>query len=204
MNKPILIILGLICMITIVIALLVSIWPEQENSFIELGLLGKDKTADSYFVDVHSRLSVGVVNNWFIYLHNHMEDSVVVSVRVKLLSSESQLPDDRSHQPSNVEAFAEFPFFLSIKDTVFFPFIWSINSVESQNSLAIIKGLFVNGQSVTVSISGVVDSSFIIVFELWVQDSNNGNFSFGWKSNEGLSSASIFMGFTLNNGTIEE
>ena len=47
-HKTVLVISGLLCLLIIVLAFAASVWPKQENTFIELGLLGKDKTADAY------------------------------------------------------------------------------------------------------------------------------------------------------------
>ena len=185
-HKTVLVISGLLCLLIIVLAFTASVWPKQENTFIELGLLGKDKTADAYFINAYSIVEIGDVNSWYIYVHNHMKDSQVVSIRAKLLNASSDLPDNRRHQPSAAGAFAEFPF------------SWSILNAESQNGSITIKRLLVNEQPVEVAVSNSANSSFNIVFELWVRDVNSGNYTFGFRSQENSSSVSIYMGFRLN------
>lgn len=197
-HKTVLVISGLLCLLIIVLAFTASVWPKQENTFIELGLLGKDKTADAYFINAYSIVEIGDVNSWYIYVHNHMKDSQVVSIRAKLLNASSDLPDNRRHQPSAAGAFAEFPLILTVNETVLVPFSWSILNAESQNGSITIKRLLVNEQPVEVAVSNSANSSFNIVFELWVRDVNSGNYTFGFRSQENSSSVSIYMGFRLN------
>ena len=196
-HKPALILAGLVCLLIVIVAVIASVWPTQEEWFFELGLLGKDKTADAYFTNVHSIVDVGEVNSWFIYVHNYIGAVEDVSVRVKLLNSTIELPDNREHQPSNAISFAEFPSSLSVNETVLIPFSWSILDTETQNGSTVIKRLMVNEQPVDVRVSESVISSFWVVFELWVQDRKSGEYEFGWESKEGFSSASIYMGFKL-------
>ena len=188
---------GLVCLLIIIVAVIASVWPTQEEWFFELGLLGKDKTADAYFTDDHSVVDVERVNSWFIYVHNHIGAVAVVDMRIKLLNSTMDLPNDREHQPSLAASFVEFPLSLSVNETVFVPFSWSITVAETQNGSTVIKRLLVNEQPVDVEVLDV-NSSFLVVFELWVQDSNSGKYMFGWESRGALYSASIYMGFKLN------
>jgi hypothetical protein len=105
---------GLVLLLIIVVAVIGSVWPTQEEWFIELGLFGRNKTADAYFANADSTVDVGALNSWFIYVHNHMGAVQDVSVRARLLNSTMELPDDREHQPSNAASFAEFPLSLSV------------------------------------------------------------------------------------------
>ena len=190
-------ILGVVIFLIVFIALISSIWPKQEELFFELGLLDKDKTANSYFFNDSSIIDPGTVNSWFIYVYNHMDTFEVISVRVKLLNSTMNLPVDQEYQSSQVDSFVEFPLSLSINETVLVPFSWSIIDIESQNDLIVIKRLMINNQRVDVEVSGPVTSIFRVVFELWVQDHTSGEYVFGWESTEGFSFASLYMGFEL-------
>ena len=120
-----------------------------------------------------------------------------VRVRVKLLNSTNDLPDDQKHEPSKANTVAEFPLSLSVNETVFVALSWSIMNAESRNGSTVIKSLMINEHAVEVTVSDLI-SSFRIIIELWVQDPNSKNFVFGWESKEGFSSASIYMGFKLN------
>jgi hypothetical protein len=189
---------GLVLLLITIVAVIGSVWPTQEERFIELGLLGKNKTASAYFANEDATVDVGSLNNWFIYVHNHLGTEQTVSLRAKLLNSTMELPDDQKHQPSSVTSFAEFPLSLSVNETVLVPFSWRIMDAEAQNGLAVIKRLMVNDQPFDVDTIASANSSFRIVIELWVQDADSGNYKFGWESKEGFSSASIYMGFNLN------
>jgi hypothetical protein len=196
MHKTAIIVAGLVLLLIVLVAVISSVWPTQEEQFIELGLLGKNKTADSYFVTENANIDVGALSSWFIYVHNHLGYTQTISVRVKLLNSAMELPDDQEHQPSNLTSFVEFPLSLSVNQSVLIPFSWSIMDAESQNGSAVIKQLLVNNQTVNVDVRS--SYSFAIDFELWVQNHGSGEYSFGWESEKGFSSASVNMWFNVN------
>lgn len=197
-HKVALTITGLVLLLIVIIAALSSIWPKQEEWFFELGLLGKNKTADEYFSDPHSIVKVGSTNNWFIYVHNHMAAAKAISIRIKLLNSTMQLPDDRNHQPSQAETITEFPFSLPDNETAIIPFSWSIADAQLQNGSAVITRILINEQPVKAQLSDSSKSSFEIVFELWVQDQPSGEYQFSWQSKKGLLSTSVYIGFVLD------
>ena len=189
---------GLVLILVFIVAVIGSIWPTQEEWFLELGLLGKEKTADLYFASANSVVSIDITNNWFIFVHNHMGQKQNILVKAKLLNSTMQLPNDLEHEPSTFSAFKTFPLSLSDKQTVLFPFSWNVQKIEVQNGLVIIKSLMINEEPVEVNVSTSVNSSFRMVFELWVQDQVTGQYHFGWQSKESFSSASLNIGFKLD------
>ena len=199
-HKTVLVIVGLICILILVVAIIGSIWPKQEEWFFELGLLGKNKTADAYFSNENSIAEVGALNTWFIYVYNHMGTAQNVSIKSKLLNSSMKLPDDQTHKPSNVTTLEDFPVSLSANETVLIPFFWNIVKAERQNNSTIIDGIMINNSLFEVQISDS-NSMFTLIFELWVQ-SSNGQYSFEWDSRNGVSSASIYMGFKMMNEPI--
>jgi hypothetical protein len=201
-HKPVLIAAGLVLLLIVIVAVISSVWPTQEKRFIELGLLGKNKTAEAYFANANSTVEVGALNSWFIYVHNHMGAVQYVSVRAKLLNSTMEPPNDQEHQPSNATSFAAFPLSLSANETVLVPLSWSIMEAEAQNGSTLIKRLMVNEQPVDVDVSASVNSSFRMVFELWVYDQSSHEYRFGWGSGEEFSSASIYMWFGLNSSAV--
>ena len=153
--------------------------------------------ADEYVADDNSLVDVGAVNSWFIYIHNHMGNEQNVSVRVKLLNFTMELPDNREHRPSNAVSLKEFPLSLLDNETALIPFSWSLLEVEPRNGLISIKRISVNEQSVDVNVSASTNSSFRIVFELWVQNSSSGEYLFSWDSRKGFASASTYIGFKI-------
>lgn len=172
-------------------------WPRYEEYFFELGLLGAEGRAEGYFPDDNSSIFVGTPMSWQIYVHNHMGREQDVSIRVKILNSTMQAPDDREHVPSPEPYFLEIPVSLSIDETVLVPFSWSVLDAEYVNG-TVVNGLIVNDEFVDVDVKSVPDSRFRIVFELWVYDESSGEFVFGWYSKDEFYSASIYMWFELN------
>ena len=197
MNKTVVIFAGLVLMLIVLVAVISSVWPTQEERFIELGLLGKDKTADAYFANENANINVGTLNNWFIYVHNHLGYAQNVIVKAKLLNSAMELPNDRIHEPSNLTSFVEFPLSLSVNQSVLIPFSWSILGAEIQNGSAVIKQILVNNQTVNTDLDSM-NYSFVIVFEIWVQNKVSEEYNFSWESGNDLSSASIYMWFNMS------
>jgi hypothetical protein len=184
-------------LLIVLVAVISSVWPTQEMRFIELGLLGKDKTADAYFANENSNIDVGTLSSWFIYVHNHLGYAQNVSVRVKLLNSTMEIPDDQENQPSNMTSFVAFPLSLSVNQSVLIPFAWSIMDAEVHNGSAVINQLLVNNQPINIDALISMNRSFVMVFELWVQEDGSEEYVFSWESEKGLSSASVNMWFNV-------
>ena len=197
-HKPAFIIAGLVILIIIVVALLSSYRPKQEKWFIELGLLDEDMMADAFFSNADSTVDLGELNSWFIYIHNHLASAQDVSVKVKLINSTMELPDDRKHQHSSATSFIEFPLKISINETAYIPFSWSVIQAETENDSVVINRLAINEQSLDVDVSASFTPSFRLVFELWVFDPSSGEYQFRWESKEGFFSASLYMAFRVN------
>jgi hypothetical protein len=196
-HKPVFIIGTLVLFLIIVLAVLSALWPKYEERFFELGLLGKDKKAEGYYPNDNSTLEVGSQILWYIYVHNHMGSVQNVSVRVKLLNSTMETPNDREHKPSPYAFFVEFPLSLSVDETLLVPFSWSILEAVSQNNSVIIKSLIVNNQTIEVNVTTFSDNSFRMVFELWVYDLSSNEYKFCWEYKNEFHSASLFIGFRV-------
>jgi len=195
--KPVLI-LGVFLGFLIVSVYVVSAyWPRYEEYFFELGLLGKEGKAESYFPDDDSIINIGTPMSWLIYVHNHMGSEQDVSIRVKILNSTMRAPDDLEHEPSPKLYFLEIPISLSVDETVLVPYSWSVLDAEYRKGI-VVKGLIVNGESVEVDVKSFSDGRFRIVFELWVYDQESGESIFGWYSKGEFYSASIYMWFEFN------
>ena len=192
---PALTLVGLVVLLIVMIAFISSIWPSQENYFIELGILGKNKTADAYFSNLDSIIEVGLQSEWYLYVHNHMDSVQNISLRIKILNSTMTLPNDNNNEYSPYESFAEFPLSLSVNETIFVPFIWGISDIVIQNDSVAIKQLIVNSQICEVDIMNFSDSYFQLVFELWVYEDSSQEYKFGWTLEENISSVSLYVGF---------
>ena len=195
MHKTVVTIAGLVLMLIVIVTVISSVWPPQEEQFIELGLLGKDKTADAYFANENASINVGTQNSWFIYLRNHLGYAQNVSVRAKLLNSTMGLPDDQKNQPSNLTSFVAFPLSLSVNQSRLVPFSWSILDAAVHNGSAVIDQLLVNNQPVNIDAFSM-NHSFVMVFELWVQDSTSKEYVFGWESERDYLRLQLICGLT--------
>ena len=185
----------LVSVLIVSVAVISALWPKYEERFFELGLLGKNKKAEEYYPDNNSTLEVDSNVLWYIYLHNHMGSPQDVSVRVKLLNSTMQAPDDREHEPSPFSYFIEFPVSLSIDETLLIPVSWIVVEAASQERNVTISCLRVNNQIISMSV--LSSDRFRMVFELWVYDQSSQQYEFGWDSGKGFYSASLYMWFNL-------
>lgn len=197
-NKPTFAVAGMILLLIICVTVISNFLPKYEEQFIELGVLGRNRTATGYYPNDNPSLSSGSQINWYIYLHNHMAGSQAVSVKVKLLNSTMQQPNDTAHTSSPFPSIAELPITLPVNGTQLVPFTWSISETDIQDNSIVIKSLTVNGQTVYINIPTTYDTSFCIVFELWVYDQSTQRYQFGWDAGKGISSASVSMWFNVN------
>ena len=196
-RNPIFVIVALVLLLIVAVAFISTIWPRSEERFFELGILGKDETADEYYPNRNSTIEVGSQVSWYIHILNHMGSAQNVSLRVKLLNSTMEPPNDQTHESSPFISFVELPLFLDINDVQLIPFSWSILDAVSQNGSIVIKRLMINNQIVEVDVSTDSNSLFCMVFELWVYDQTSQEFTFSWGSEEDFSSASLHMAFKV-------
>jgi Protein of unknown function (DUF1616) len=190
--------IGLVAAFLILAAGLIwAFWPAYEEQFIEFGLLGKNKMAEDYFTDVNSTITMGSQLDWYIYIHNHMGNSQTVIVRVKLLNSTMEIPNNQKHEPSPYPSLDELPLTLSNNETLLLPFSWAITGLERQDNSVLINQLAINSETFVAHVSTPSNSFFRIVFELWVYNSSTKEYEFGWTSGEEFSSASLYLGFRV-------
>lgn len=197
-QRTIITLTGLFALLIIIVAIISSYWPSQEEFFIELGLLGKNKTADAYFSNDESILEVGNESNWYVYIHNYLENPQNISIKVKLLNSTMQLPDDRQHNPSPATTLIELSKYLSVDEIAILPCFWSIKEIDIQDNSILIKTLIINEEIIDVRIENSINSDYILVFELWTYDSEKTDYIFSWVNNEQFFSNSLYMRFLLN------
>jgi hypothetical protein len=197
-QKQALVLVGLVLLLIVFVALISALWPRSEEKFVELGLLGKDQKAEGYFVNDNPTLEVGSQVDWYIYLHNHMGSEQYASVRIKLLNSTMEVPNDQEHNPSPYASITEFPVHFAVNDTELIPFSWGVSDAVYQNDSIIIEHLVVNGQTVDVNVSASGNPHFYLVFELWVYDHSSNEYKFGWESGKGFVSASVNMWFNVS------
>ena len=193
-----LLVLGGLLVVTIASVYVISLyWPRYEDYFFELGLLGKDRLAEDYFPNENSTVNIGTPVSWHLYVHNHMGQEQEIIVRVKLLNSTMEAPEDRGHEPSPQPYFLEIPISLSIDETEVVPFSWTINSATSLTVNVDIFSSPLADEVVEVNLESV-DDRFRIVFELWVYDDASDEYVFGWYSKGEFYSASIYVWFNYD------
>lgn len=196
-HKTLIMIGAIIAILVVAVSLISTFWPRYEMQFIELGLLGKDKLAKDYFLSDNSTVTLGTRVNWYIYLHNHIEGSQEVIIKVKLINSTMQVPNDEEHVPSPSASFTEMPLSLLDNETLIVPFSWSVTELSSQGDSIFLRQLSINNQSVNVDVSTLSKTFFQMVFELWVYNKSSQEYKFGWQSSQGYSSASLQIGFRV-------
>jgi len=195
--KPIVLIAAIALSLTVPIAVISAYWPRYEERFFELGLLGEEERTERYYPNNNSTLEIGSLALWNIYIHNHMGTPQNVSIRVKLLNSTMQTPDNREHVPSPFSHFVELPLSLGVDETKIVPFAWSIGEVDYGNDSVTIRRLVVNNQTFNVEVSALLDNRYRIIFELWVYDQSTHQYAFGWDSGKEFYSASLYMWFSV-------
>ena len=192
------VIITLVLIVSISLAIISTFWPKYEERFFEFGLLGADKRAETYYSNNNSTLNLGSPVNWYVYIHNHVGSLQDVIVRVKLLNSTMELPNNEENKPSPFVSFIDFPLSLSDDESKFVAFSWSVTQAVTQNDSIILKSLMVNNQTFAVNVSALPDSFFRMVFELWVYDKSSQEYLFGWESGEDFSSASLHLVFRVD------
>jgi len=201
--EPVLIVSVLILFLILTVAVVSAFWPKYEERFFELGLLGKDKKAEGYFTNNNTILETGSSVFWHIYIHNHMGSTQKVSIKVKLLNSTMQAPNDQEHESSPILCFIEFPVTLSVNETKLILFSWSILEADFHGSFIIVKRLIVNNQTIEVDPPTLSDDNrFRVVFELWVYDESIEQYRFEWDSGKGFYSVSLYIWFKLATPTM--
>lgn len=196
-NKSLFIFGSILLIFIFSVSIITVIWPRSSENFFELGLLGKDKKAEGYFDSNNSTITIDKPMIWNIYLSNNMGNDQGVIIKMKLLNSSAQMPNDRSHVPSPIRSYYEIPVVLSEDESRIIPFIWTVSKVQYQDGFEHIEGLTINDKTVNVDVMSS-DSSFRIVFELWVYNESTGEYVFSWNSGKELYSASVFMWFKMD------
>ena len=188
----------LILFLIVTVAAIITVWPRSEEKFFDLGILGSNKTADEYYPNRNSTIEIGSQVNWYIHILNHMGTVQNVSLRVKLLNSTMQPPNDQIHEPSVAASFIELRLSLDVDDVQLVPFSWSILDAASQNGSVVIKRMMINNQTVEVDVSTESNSFFRMVFEIWVYDQSTQEYKFEWDSGKKISSSSLYMWFNVS------
>ncbi|MFX0132470.1 MAG: hypothetical protein ACFFDN_02365 [Candidatus Hodarchaeota archaeon] len=90
-------------------------------------------------------------------------------------------PDSVSNNPSPAPVVYEVRRVLLNNETLFYPFSWSIEDVESVGNFLEIKLITVNGVPIRTQAIAEGGSNFRFILELWVYDEGFEDFRFGWR-----------------------
>lgn len=196
----IIVVCGILLTLIGTVTAFVIFWPRSDQSFFELGLLGKDGKAEQYYRDNDPNINISSKMNWYVFVHNYMHAPQDVDLKVKLLNSTMLPPNDNLHLPSPFPSILEMPVHLDTDESLTLPFSWSVNAFKastSRGNLIVINQLTINNMEKSVNVYSS-SSLFRMVFELWVYNQTSKGYDFGWRYNNNYGSASIYMWFNMN------
>lgn len=154
-----------------------------QEIFFGLAVLGEEGKAYDYYPDDDPNISAGESVNWKIYLDNHLEETKLVTLKVKILNSTMVPPDSSSCEPSTANVIYETQRIVALNESLIHPFQWSLLEVDENNESISIDGMSINGEPFK---AGIKDNRgyFRLVFELWIYDRSVEDDVFGWVSGE--------------------
>ena len=121
--------------------------------------------------------------NWYIKVHNGMSKAEYIAIKIKLLNSTQQAPDDASNSPSPEREIISLRQLVAANSTWLVPVNWTIAGTDIQDSYTSIKKVAVNNRTIDdLDIRSSDGRSFRVVIELWKYDSDTRNFTFAWST----------------------
>jgi hypothetical protein len=160
--------------------------PPPSERFYAMYILGSNGLAEHYYPNDNPNLTVGEPVNWMIGIYNHMGSLQYVVVRVKLLNSTLQSPNELSGTPSSVAPLLEFARVLVNNETWSIPFVWKLLGVSSSAGLVLITGISINQVAFTGDLVEAVSGiNYRLVFELWFYDMATNALVFSWHAQSG-------------------
>ncbi|EMR72943.1 Protein of unknown function (DUF1616) [Thaumarchaeota archaeon SCGC AB-539-E09] len=158
--------------------------PKSGEKFLALAVLGEGGMAENYYPNDDPELEVGEKVHWSIYMYNHMGSVQYVAVRCKLIDSTISSPNSTSCDPFPVSHIYEIRKIMNKNETWLYPLEWSLAKVTEYDGQTSIEGVNINGIHVDTDAASQSRYNFRMAMELWVYDSTEGRFEFGWKAGE--------------------
>jgi len=153
------------------------------QEFASLTTLGRNMHTDDYFLNKGNTIRPGDDMNWHILVHNGMDNSEYISVRVKLINATQQIPNDTTRQPSPEIEILELRNMLAKNSTWNVPLDWKIKQVDRESGYVVIKAVTMNGNDISnLQIKSLNGQNFKVVLELWRYDIKAKDFVFAWSS----------------------
>lgn len=177
---------GVIAIATVVLAFTyLTVTPGTTNAgFLELFVLGPDKTANAYFPDGDPNLMVDLPVRWFLYVANEHADRHDVLVKAYLGNATLGAPQPVTCIPSVLPSLFAVPASLDPGQVREVPLEWSVAAVDTQTGRVSITSLRVNADLVdTAAITAVDGVNFRLILELWTLNETTREYQFGWVQN---------------------
>jgi hypothetical protein len=159
--------------------------PGNSNAgFLELFVLGPNKTATVYFPDGNPNLEVDLPVRWFLSVANAHVDRREVLVKAYLGNASIGAPQPVACVPSLLPSLFDVPLSLDPNEIREVPLEWSIAAVDVQGGRVSITALQVNETLVDAGTTVAVDGiNFRLIFELWTLNATTREYQFGWVQN---------------------
>lgn len=169
-----------------------SVGSKPQEQYIMLSTVGSDMTTKSIYPTSGPLVSEGDILDWNVQLYNHMGESEYVEIRLKLLNSTQQGPDNVLHLPSPAADIYEERIALASNETAVIPIAIKITEAEvGTGGATAISALTVNGAEITgLNVANDKSNNFRFIIELWRHDVETESFVFTWPS--GLESESAW------------
>jgi len=151
----------------------------DHEEFFEMAILGKNKLAEDYFIGSEN-ITIGKPIEWYIYIFNHMGELKKIEIKVKIIKSYMMPPDSVNCEPDSEISILDIPLSIENNEFYFYNFTWLISEVFNTNDKEIM--IKINDVRIQEDISINDDSSFRILFELWVYNEKSKQYEFGWLS----------------------
>ncbi|HJS83356.1 MAG TPA: hypothetical protein VJ742_11030 [Nitrososphaera sp.] len=161
-----------------------SVGSKPQEQYIMLSTVGSDMTTKSIYPTSGPLVSEGDTLDWNVQLYNHMGESEYVEIRLKLLNSTQQGPDNVLHLPSPAAHIYEERIALASNETAVIPISIKIADAElARGDDTAIRSLTVNGAEITgLNVTNVKSNNFRFIIELWRHDVETESFVFTWPS----------------------
>jgi hypothetical protein len=152
--------------------------PENQEIFFVMAILGPYQTADQYYPMNDPNIGLNTPLSWHLYLHNRMNQTQSVRVKVKLLNSTLQSPNSSLGIPSPASTVIEITQLLTVNETRIYPFLWQITDIVYTEDSIILNELQINDSYIRANSISTNSNSFRLVFELWLFDEKSQQFEF--------------------------
>jgi len=154
--------------------------PRPKEQFFQFYILGKEKMISDYYPGETGEIPLSTPVKWYLGVTNFMGSIQYILVKVKLGNAHTIPPNETTGTPADAPVIYEFRSFLSDNETWEFPFFWEISDYRVEDNNVYIS-LVINNKSVGFAEIGAEEGrNFRMIFELWIYNQENGDFSFGW------------------------